>query len=305
MRTLVSGGTGLVGRYIVNTLLAAGHDVIVAGRSPPESQLFSKPVLFRPLSLEDDAVPGGLFDDAIGFVHAAFDHQPGRYRGGEGDDPDGFRRRNLASSVKLFEAARRADVSRTVFLSSRAVYDGLAAVRPLVEETPLSPTSLYGQVKLQCEEALAALTAPGFVTASLRLTGVYGNLKPNKWDGLIADSLAGKKVPVRAGSEVHGEDVGKAVRLMLEADPGRIGRRSFNVSDIVADTRDILSGLGVSGELLPGPADKTTVAVMDTRRIRDLGWQPGGWPLFAATLQSLARDSGLKPGQSPAGEQHR
>lgn len=293
MTTLVSGGTGLVGRYIVNALLEAGHHVVVAGRHRPSGSLFSEPVRFRQLSLRDDHVPTGLFDDVRTFVHAAFDHEPGRYRGGEGDDPDGFRKRNLAGSVRLFEAARKTGVARTVFLSSRAVYDGLAAGKMLTEDAPLSPTSLYGQVKLDCEDALSGLNAPGFMTASLRLTGVYGGLRPNKWDGLIADCLADKEVPVRAGSEVHGEDVGKAVRLMLEAKAEDIGGRSFNVSDIVADTRDILAGLGVTGTSLPEAADRSSVAVMDTARIRGLGWQPGGWPLFTDTLRALARDTGL------------
>lgn len=303
MTTLVSGGTGLVGRYIVNALLDAGHDVVVTGRHRPPDSLFSKPFLFRQLSLGDDTVPTGFFDDVRNFVHAAFDHEPGRYRGGEGDDPDGFLRRNLEGSVKLFEKAKVVGVSRTVFLSSRAVYDGLTAGELLTEETPLSPTSLYGQVKLQCEEALAALNAPGFVTASLRLTGVYGGLHPNKWDGLIAGWLAGKEIPVRAGSEVHGQDVGKTVCLMLDTDPEDIGGHSFNVSDIVADTRDIVAGLGRTGKTLPESADKSSVAVMDTRRIRELGWRPGGWPLFAETLRCLAHDTGLDVAFKPANEQ--
>jgi hypothetical protein len=33
---------------------------------------------------------------------------------------------------------------------------------------------------------------PDFITSSLRLTGVYGELTPNKWDSLFADYLAGR-----------------------------------------------------------------------------------------------------------------
>jgi UDP-glucose 4-epimerase len=33
MKALVTGGTGLVGRYIVETLLDAGYEVTVTGRS--------------------------------------------------------------------------------------------------------------------------------------------------------------------------------------------------------------------------------------------------------------------------------
>ena len=38
-------------------------------------------------------------------VHCAFAHVPGRYRGGEGDDPEGFRRANLDGSLALIRAA--------------------------------------------------------------------------------------------------------------------------------------------------------------------------------------------------------
>jgi nucleoside-diphosphate-sugar epimerase len=290
MKALVSGGTGLVGRYVVETLLDAGYDVVTAGRTPPADGLFSRPVEFRCLRLDPDADHGQLFAGIGVFIHAAFDHLPGRYRGGEGDDPDGFRRANHDGTLSLFEAARSAGVQRVVFLSSRAVYDGIAHGVPLTEELSLQPTSLYGAIKLAGEQALAAMNAPDFVTSSLRLTGVYGELRPNKWDSLFADFLAGREVPVRAGSEVHGRDVGQAVRLMLETEATLVGRQSFNVSDLIADTRNILGALHQSlphPPNLPAPADKAAVAEMDTQKIRKLGWRPGGQTLFDETLRQL------------------
>ena len=87
MKVLVSGGTGLVGRYIVEELLAGGYSVTVGGRQAPAPDLFSRSVNFLPLSLDPDRDQIEAFDDAYFFVHAAFDHVPGKYRGGEGDDP--------------------------------------------------------------------------------------------------------------------------------------------------------------------------------------------------------------------------
>uniref|UniRef100_UPI001C3002D9 NAD-dependent epimerase/dehydratase family protein n=1 Tax=Deinococcus sp. GbtcB9 TaxID=2824754 RepID=UPI001C3002D9 len=83
MNVLVSGGTGLVGRYVVEGLLEAGYPVIVGGRTPPAADLFSKPVRFVPPSLDPDLDQIESFEDAYVFVHAAFDHVPGKYRGGE------------------------------------------------------------------------------------------------------------------------------------------------------------------------------------------------------------------------------
>lgn len=295
MKVLVSGGTGLVGRYIVEALLSAGYDVTVGGRSCPPAAFFSRPVQFRPLSLDPDVDPIEAFDDAYVFVHAAFDHEPGKYRGGEGNDPAGFRRLNLDGTVRLFEAARRAGVRRVVFLSSRAVYDGLKPGEPLVEPAPLRPTSLYGQIKLLCEQVLADLSGPGFVGTSLRLTGVYGDLRPNKWDDLFHDYLAGRTVAARAGSEVNGRDVGQAVRLMLEGEASRICGEVFNISDLVTDTREILSPLQAATGCvhpLPAAADRQAVAEMATDKIRALGWTPGGRDRLEETVRRLAASLG-------------
>lgn len=290
MKALVSGGTGLVGRYIFETLLGAGYETIICGRTQAPVGLFSTPVEFRPLKLDLDADHTALFAGIDVFIHAAFEHRPGRYRGGEGDDPAGFRRKNVDGSVSLFTSAKRAGVRRAVFLSSRAVYDGLPSGVPLTEDANLAPTSLYGKVKLLGEQGLAALNGPDFITASLRLTGVYGELRPNKWDELFAAYLAGEQVPVRAGSEVHGRDVGQAVRLMLEADPGRISGQAFNVSDLTTDTHEILSALRdiKGGGDLPAPADKSNVAEMSCEKIAALDWLPGGRTLFRETISRLA-----------------
>lgn len=291
MKVLVSGGTGLVGRYVVEALLSGGYDVIVGGRSQPPTALFSRPVEFRPLSLDPEFDSSALFDDSYVFVHAAFDHAPGKYRDGEGDDPARFRWLNLDGTVRLFEAAKRAGVRRVVFLSSRAVYDGLDPASPLVETADLRPTSLYGEMKLLAEQVLGQMSGPGFTGVSLRLTGVYGHLRPNKWDGLFSDYLEGRAVPARAGSEVHGRDVGQAVRLMLESDATKVGGEVFNVSDLVSDTHEILSALKSatgSPHPLPKPADKSRVAEMVTDKIRHLGWKPGGLSLMESTVHCLA-----------------
>ncbi|CDZ53963.1 NAD-dependent epimerase/dehydratase family protein [Neorhizobium galegae] len=288
MKVLVSGGTGLVGRYIVEGLLDAGYPVIVGGRNPPAPGFFSKPVEFAPLSLDPTLDQIEVFDEAYFFVHAAFDHLSGKYRGGEGDDPDRFRRLNLDGTVKLFETARKAGTRRAVFLSSRAVYDGQPAGTVLDEGLALKPDSLYGEIKLWTEGALAELSAPGFATSSLRLTGVYGNLRPTKWDMLFADYLAGRPVPSRAGTEVHGRDIATAVRLMLETETGKIAGQVFNTSDILTDTNEILGSLSGPQHNLPPPADRGIVSVMSTDKLRALGWQPGGAPLLRQTITDLA-----------------
>ncbi|CAN7243679.1 NAD(P)-dependent oxidoreductase [Pararhizobium sp. LjRoot235] len=293
-RVLVSGGTGYAGRFIVEHLLERGYKVTVGGRTAPEPCFFSKDVAFVPLLLDPEADQIEAFDNVYYFVHAAFEHLPGRYRGGEGDDPDGFRRANLDGTVRLFESARDAGVRRCVFLSSRAAY-GPQAAGALLEEGMLArPDTLYGEIKLQAERSLLSLCGHDFVTASLRATGIYGPAGPgrtHKWASLFEDYLSGRIVPPRIGTEVHGEDVAKAVRLMLEVDTVRINGGTFNVSDILTGNREILSILQRVTHCphpLPEQADASGYNPMGCCKIQSLGWRPGGRYLLRRTVEQLA-----------------
>lgn len=295
MTVLVTGGTGLVGRFIVEGLIESGRAVVVAGRTPPRPGQFSAPVAFRPFSLDPDAITPDLLAGCDTLVHAAFHHKPGRYRGGEGNDPETFLRCNVEGSAALFEAAHEAAVSRAVFLSSRAVYGTRPTGTALPETLTPEPETLYGQAKLQTERTLSALNRPGFVTTSLRVTGVYGATGADprhKWADLFADFRSGTPIAPSAGTEVHGSDVAAAVTTVLAADRGAVGGAAFNVSDIVLDRRELLAlyaaAAGLSDRTLPAAADPEACCVMPTDRLRRLGWQPGGWPLLEGTVAALA-----------------
>lgn len=298
--TFVSGGAGYAGRFVTNRLLEAGHRVIVAGRHRPPLDYFAGAVAYAPLSLDEEADHAGLFESVDNFVHAAFAHVEGRYRGGEGEDPAGFRRRNLAATNALFDAAKRGGVRRAVFLSSRAAYGVQPPGMTLSEETRPHPETLYGEVKLAAERYLRQIGDASFVGVSLRVTGIYGPARgsDDKWTALMRQWLARDVIEPRAGTEVHGEDVAAAVERVLEAPASAVASGLFNVSDIVADRADILAiAQRVIGEGLPvpPPADVSRLNVMDTSRLRSLGWHPGGVRRFQETVRQLAeRLAGLR-----------
>ncbi|WP_323716533.1 NAD-dependent epimerase/dehydratase family protein [Paracoccus aminovorans] len=267
MRIALTGASGLVGRWIARAALQAGHRI----DSLPGWRLGDVPDL------------GGC--DAL--VHAAFQHLPGRYRGGEGDDPRGFTRANLDGSLRLFRAARDQGVGRVMFLSSRAVHDGHPAGMDLADDLIPAPTSLYGQVKAEAEAALAAMAAPDFRTASLRPTGVYGPGRPQKWAGLIGDFLRGITPEPRVATELHGADLGRAALLVLD-DPGMAG--SYNAGDLVLDRRDLLAEvarLAGCGTPLPAPADPAPLRKPLSARLQALGWRPGGMALLRRDLPEI------------------
>ncbi len=292
-RTIVSGGTGYVGRFVVERLLNEGHGVTAIGRNKPAKEFYSIPVEFGQDSLDSVESSAQLFAGAQFFVHCAFDHLPGRYRGGEGADPGGFMRRNLDATLARFRAAKEAGVRGAVFLSSRAVYGDQSAGTDLTETTPTKPNSLYGEMKLATEQGLAELADAAFQTVSLRVTGVYGPPPPgrvHKWAGLVADHIAGKPVASRCGTEVHGDDVAWAALIALTAklqDPHEV----FCVSDIVVDNADIVSLVNEATGIeraLPERADASRLNVMNCTKLKALGWRPGGWTLFEEDVRELS-----------------
>ncbi|MHA3915966.1 NAD-dependent epimerase/dehydratase family protein [Halovulum sp. GXIMD14793] len=272
MHALITGASGLVGHLVATGLQARGWQITRLGRQAGDI----------PYVLGDrpDLPQADLL------VHCAFAHVPGRYRGGEGDDPETFRRLNLDGSQALFEAARPS-VCRLIFLSSRAVYGPKAPGAELTEDTPATPDTLYGQIKLLTEEALAALTAPDFLPISLRVTGVYGPPPPgraHKWTDLFADFRDGHPIASRIATEVHGDDLAAAIDLLSGAGAG-----IYNVSDILLDRYDLLAEVAdLTGCCSRLPRRSAALPnVMNTGRLRSLGWQPGGVAKLRKTLKEL------------------
>lgn len=263
----LSGSTGIAGEA-----LAPLADLTLGRRAFP-----GKP--HRPFDLTGPA------PDLAGvetLIHAAFSHLPGRYRGGEGDDPDGFLAANLCGTKRLFDAAAAQGVTRVIFLSSRAVFDGLPPGTELRESLSPRPQSLYGQAKRSAEEHLATLPLTGL---SLRATGLYGPGRANKWAPLFADYRAGRAIPPRRATEVHTADLFKACRLLLrETTPGPI-----HLSDLLLDRHDLLAEVQrLKGVPHPLPARATNpVSQLVCTRLANLGWRAGGEALLSDTLPGL------------------
>jgi nucleoside-diphosphate-sugar epimerase len=288
VRIALTGATGFVGHHAVAHLLASGCAVTALGRRPAQHP----GARFLPFDLDGPAPDLGGHDVLI---HAALSHVPGRYRGGEGDAPGDFLRRNLHGTLRLFDAARAQGVPRILFLSSRAVYGDYPPGTPLPEDLPPRPDTLYGQVKHQAEQALAGLAGPGLAVASLRATGVYGPPVPgltHKWAPLLADFAQHRPIPPRAATEVHAADMAEALRLLSIAAPADLAPGLFNLSDVVLDRHDLLARYADIAALdapLPPRADTSRVSVMPTDRIRLLGWHPSGLSRLDDTLAALVR----------------
>nr|WP_111297824.1 NAD(P)-dependent oxidoreductase [Paracoccus saliphilus] len=270
MRVALTGAGGIIGSAVRAALIRAGHQVTPLDRAHGWH-------LGQPAPLQGH--------DAL--IHCAFAHAPGRYRGGEGNDPAAFVAANLDGSCRLFDQAATAGVKRILFLSSRAVHDGHPAGMRLPDALPPAPTSLYGEVKAGAEAHLSSLRAPGRDTCALRATGVYGPGPAHKWRGLFSDYLAGQAVEPRVATEVHVDDLARALLLLLDH-PAPLP--SLNCSDLVLDRHDLLARVqGLTGcpHLPPPRTDARALRTLDCAGLGAMGWAPGGTALLQDSLRDL------------------
>ena len=290
MIVAVTGATGYVGRFIVKKLIASGMAVRAWRRRSSDLTGLPEDIEWIEGELGSEESAAALVEGADMLVHAALEHAPGRYRGGEGEDPARFWRLNVDGSAALLRAARRAGVKRAVVFSSRAVF-GANQTGPLGDDSEPSPDTHYGSAKAELETFMRKF-AKSWPVAALRPTGIYGIVEPvvrSKWFSLINDVLDGMPVNARAGTEVHGDDVANATWTLLQAPPDAIAGRAFNCSDIVVSHRDIVRLVHELAKISgPVPEEgELPQGIMRTDALQALGVKFGGRPLFEKTIAAL------------------
>lgn len=290
MRVALTGASGIVGRFVAARLVHEGCEVVALARPGTDRTGFDFPIAWTEGDLEHEASLVSLVRGADAIVHSAYDHVAGQYRGGEGDDVEGFWRTNLLGSLRLMHAAADIGVGRIVVLSSRAVFGRPARTR-VGDTRATSPNTHYGALKVALE-GLAGVY-PG--TTCVRPTGVYGLTHPSshsKWFDMARDVIDGRPITTaRTSTEVHGDDVAAAVWLLLTAREADVAGRAFNCSDLVVSTREIAERMytahGADPRRKLPPETPPPDDIMRCDGLRALGWRPGGRRLLQATIRAL------------------
>jgi nucleoside-diphosphate-sugar epimerase len=300
MRVAVTGATGFLGHYIVNHLLRQGHDCRCWYRPHSDCEGFDEDARgeldWVSGELGDPRATESLVEGADAVVHAGLAHVRTGFRGGEGDVLE-FADKNLMGTLRLIQAARRADARRFIFISSCAVHEVILEDRPLDEAHPLWPASHYGAYKGAVEKFVHSFgLGEGYEICSLRPTGIYGVARPveqSKWYDLVHSVAAGKPVESdRGGKEVHARDVARAVELLLTA--AGVAGQAYNCYDMyISDqmvgriAKELTGSPSVIAETNRGPKHQ-----IETGKIRALGMTFGGEPLLRETVRQMLASRG-------------
>ncbi|TWU04390.1 NAD-dependent epimerase/dehydratase family protein [Stieleria varia] len=292
MLVSLTGGTGFLGRYLIERFITAGYEVRAWCRCLPDEDHLDPRVHWIQGTLKDDESAERLLAKSDAVVHSAVHRSTDSFIA-DVDDPQHYFDLNVGGSLKLLETAARQRVGRFVFISSGAVHDQILSDRPLDETHPLWPKSFYGACKAATEALIHHYGMSGKLqTCSLRPTAIYAVAQPteqSKWYELITQVVSERDVDVSGGSkEVHASDVAKAAHLLLTTDRPIAGE-SFNCCDRMISHHEVASiakRLTGSHSQIHGDR-KEAKHQIDTSKIRSLGMEFGGTPLLEQTIQTL------------------
>lgn len=171
MKTFVTGGSGFVGRYMIQMLRDRGDEVIALARSEQAakqvSQLGAKAV--RGDLLDEQAMIQGMQDCDVVFHIAGFLSIWGEYKA--------FYEANVLGTKCTLTAAQAANVPCFVQIGAAAPVLDHQSLSEIDESYPLNQPkfSPYIATKSLAEHRVIAANRPGFRTAVVRPSWIWGN----------------------------------------------------------------------------------------------------------------------------------
>ncbi|MBK6795199.1 MAG: NAD(P)-dependent oxidoreductase [Anaerolineales bacterium] len=144
---------------------------------------------------------------------------------------------NVEATKLVYAQAADLGVERFVFASTYSNYGLSEDGKPVTEETPLNPQSLYAETKIAAEEYLLAQKDTACTPLLFRFATLYGVSPRTRFD-LIVNQFVLEAFTKRqliiyqrgySRSFVHIRDVVRGIIMGLEAEQDKIRRQVFNL----------------------------------------------------------------------------
>ncbi len=278
MRVVVTGGSGKLGRFVVDDLVSHGYDVLnvdaVRADASPSAylkiDLTDYGQVLEALTGVDEQGPA----DAV--VHLAAIPAPGMR-----SNAATFAN-NAPSTYNVFAAARAAGIKNVVWASSETVlglpFDTPPPYAPIDEEYAPRPESTYSLVKTLEEEMARQFCRwdPQLKMLGLRFSNVMAPSDYAAFEDFQQDALLRKW---NLWGYIDGRDGAQAVRLALES--SLVGTDVFIVANadtvMRRDSADLLREVFPDVTLRRPVEGRETLLSIDKAR-RVLGYEPlHGW----------------------------
>ncbi|MDT5095399.1 MAG: hypothetical protein QOH60_4762 [Mycobacterium sp.] len=243
MRILVTGADGYLGCLLTPQLMADGHDVVALDTGYYKSGWLCSPSVIAATPPGYDVVPQMLSRDIRDVTVAdlrGFDAVV--HMAEMSNDPLGSLvgevtyEVNHLGSVQLAKCAKRAGVSRFVYMSSCSVYG--VADGTVDETSPINPLTPYAICKALVERDLSAMADDNFSPTFLRNATAFGASPRMRFDIVLNNlcGLAWVENTIAMSSDgtpwrpmVHALDIAAAIRCALGADRETVHSLVVNV----------------------------------------------------------------------------
>jgi len=240
---LITGGAGYIGSILTSELLRQNYRVTILDSLlfGGESILpfmhhpnfhFIKTDVTEPRALRDAVKQGWQKPDAV--IHlAAIVGFPACQAVGK----QVSWKYNFEATKMVFEQSADLGVERFVFASTYSNYGLSEDGKPVTEESPLNPQSLYAETKIAAEEYLLSQKDAACAPLLFRFATLYGISPRTRFD-LIVNQFVLEAFTKRqliiyqrgySRSFVHIRDVVRGVIMSLEAEQSKIRGQVFNL----------------------------------------------------------------------------
>lgn len=224
MKTLIIGGTGMIGAHIAQHLAAVGHDVTLGARKPLAAD---HPLGHLPILLGDYAEGGYAPQEMEGFEAVVFAAGNDIRHLAAGTDRDAFWRKMQIEGVPAFASrAKAAGVGRLVQLGSyyHQVMPELAARDDYVRARQLA------------DEGARDLAGDGFNVTTLNppsIVGISPGVSAKRYKGLV-DWALGKRPEIPDYAPAGGTNY-MSVRSLVEAVAGALQQGESGKAYLIGD----------------------------------------------------------------------
>ena len=285
--TLVTGGSGFVGRAVVQELLAHGRAVRVLARNPNHPALAGLPVEVALGDLCDPVSLGLALNGCTRLFHVAADYRLWVPR------PEEMYAVNVEGTRQLLAAAQERGLERVVYTSTVGTLGNPGDGTPGREDTPVSQKDMVGHYKRS--KFIAEGVALEFAAAGLPLVVVNPSTPIGPWDWrptptgqIIVDFLKGRlPAYLETGLNlIHVADVARG-HLLAEA-KGQVGEKYILGHENLSLSQILRLLAEISGR--PAPRIKLpywpvlALAYVDEFWANHISGKPPGVPLTAVRM---------------------
>lgn len=256
---LVTGGTGLLGGWLVKRLLAAGADVVCLIRDwVPQAELIRSGTIDKVRVVRGDVRKQKLLERALGEyeVDTVFHLAAQTIVGIANRNPVSTFETNIQGTWAMLEACRRSPRVKQIILASSDKAYGEQKILPYDESTPLQGVHPY-DVSKSCADLIAQTYAKSFglPVCITRCGNFYGGGDLN-WNrivpGTIRSLLRGEAPLIRSDGQAvrdyfYVEDGAAAYTLLAEKMAGQpeLAGQAFNFSyEIQLTVLDLVRRIG-------------------------------------------------------------